>query len=119
MTVDGDAFVDGIRAYFSTYPDLAPGKSWVAGRALADGSAVVLYRTSHSPRVVGRRWMLGELARDFSPNDACSLASAVFANEVGEPDGPTAPLAVDWADGLVDDPSAVGWVVNRWTGAGG
>jgi len=119
VTVDGDAFVDSIRARFSAHPELAPGKSWVAGRARADGSAVVLYRASHSPRVLGRRWMLEELAQDFSPSDARSLASAVFANEVGEPDGPPASLAVDWADGLVDDPSAVGWVVNRWTGADG
>jgi len=119
MTVDGDAFVDAIRACFSTYPDLAPGKSWVAGRARADGSAVVLYWTPHSPQIIGRRWILEELAQDFSPNDACSLASALFANEVGEPDGPATALAVDWADGLVDDPSAVRWVVNRWTGADG
>jgi len=119
VTVDGDAFVDCIRARFSTYPDLAPGKSWVAGRARADGSAVVLYRASHSTRAIGRRWVLEELAKQFAPNDARSLASAVFAGEVGEPDGPTTALPVDWADDLVDDPSAVRWVVNRWTGADG
>jgi hypothetical protein len=119
VTVDGDAFVDSIRARFSANPGLVPRKSWVAGQARADGSAVILYRASYSPQVIGRRWMLEELATCFSPNDAQSLASAVFANEIGDPDGPTVSLAVDWADGLVDEPSAVGWVVNRWTGTAG
>ncbi|AJW77850.1 hypothetical protein [Clavibacter michiganensis] len=118
MKDDGELFVESIRERFLATPGLAPEKSWVAGRALADGSAVVLYRSLQSSRLIGRRWSLEELAASFSPNDARSLASAVFANEIGEPDGPTVSLACDWADGLVDDPAAVGWVVNRWTHAG-
>jgi len=119
VTAQAEAFVESIRTKFRKNPGLVPQKTWVAGRALADGSAVILYQVSYSTQVIGRRWMLEELAQRFSPSDARSLASAVFANEVGEPDGPTASLAVNWADGLVDDPSAVGWVVNRWTGANG
>ena len=40
------------------------------------------------------------------------------AADPGRPDpvdGPMTPLDVDWADGLVADPSRIGWVVNTWT----
>ena len=112
--VDADAFVSAIRRRFAASPSLAPEKTWVAGRAHADGTAVILYADGHG-RLLGRRWVLDRLAAGFAPRDARSLADAVYPNEVIEPDGPTTALDVDWADGLVEDPSRVGWVVNTWT----
>ncbi|MFH6678569.1 hypothetical protein [Clavibacter michiganensis] len=112
--VDGDAFVAAVRRRFEATPSLAPEKTWVAGRASADGSAVILYSDGQG-RLRGRRWVLERLAARFAPRDTRSLADAVYPNEVIEPDGPMTALDVDWADGLVEDPSRVGWVVDTWT----
>ena len=59
--------------------------------------------------------MPDRLAARFAPRDAPSLADAVHPNEVIEPEGPTTQLDLDGADGLVEDPSRVGWLVDTWT----
>jgi hypothetical protein len=112
--VDGDAFVAAIRRRFEATPSFAPEKTWIAGRANDDGTAVIIYSDGQG-RLRGRRWVLERLAAQFAPRDARSLADSVYPNEVIEPDGPMTPLDVDWADGLVEDPSRIGWVVNTWT----
>ncbi|WP_043671076.1 hypothetical protein [Clavibacter michiganensis] len=114
VPVDAEAFVAALQRMLGETPSIAPEKTWVTGRASGDGSAVVLYADGHD-RLLGRRWVLERLAPLFDPRDAESLASAVYANEIADADGPTTQLDVDWADGLVEDPSRVGWVVNTWT----
>jgi hypothetical protein len=112
--VDAEAFVQALRRMLGETPSIAPEKAWVAGRASADGTAVIVY-TDGTGRLLGRRWVLERLAVGFDPRDAESLASAVYANEIAAPEGPTTPLDVDWADGLVEEPSRIGWVVDAST----
>jgi hypothetical protein len=112
--VDAEAFVQALRRMLGETPSIAPEKTWVAGRAGADGTVVVVY-TDDTGRLLGRRWVLERLAVGFDPRDAENLASAMYANEIADPEGPTTPLDVDWADGLVDDPSCIRWVVDAST----
>ena len=109
MTVDNERFVATLWRRLDEDPTISPGKSWVAGRAHPDGTAVVLYRASADGPVVGRRWILSELVPLFGTEDAAVLASAVYASEIAEPEGDLGTLDVDWAAELVEDPSQVLW----------
>ncbi|MCK9894027.1 hypothetical protein [Frankia sp. AgB32] len=86
--------------------------AWVAGRVLGTDSVVMLYREGADGPVIGRHYLVPELASMFDANVATEeLARIVFVDEITDPSGPGRQLAVDWADGLVPDPSAVTW----WT----
>ncbi|SNQ51210.1 conserved hypothetical protein [Frankia canadensis] len=85
---------------------------WVAGRVLGADSVVLLYREGSDGPVIGKHYVLPELASMFSPNVTTEeLARIIFVDEITDPSGPGRHLDVDWADGLVSDPSAVTW----WT----
>ena len=45
--VDADAIVAAIRRRFGASPSPAPERPWIAGRANADGTAVILYADGH------------------------------------------------------------------------
>jgi hypothetical protein len=95
-------------------PNRLLGKSvvWVAGRVLDSDSVVMLYRERPDGPVIGRHYVLSDFASLFDPDlDTRDLARIIVVDEITDPSGPGRALDVDWADGLVADPSAVTW----WT----
>lgn len=109
MTVDQDVFVDTLKRKLGEIPTITPSKTWVAGRAHPDGTAVALYRATTDGPIIGRRWVLEALSRLFATEDALMLASAVYTSEIAEPEGDVHTLDVDWAADLVENPSEVLW----------
>ncbi|CAO5174090.1 conserved hypothetical protein [Frankia sp. AiPs1] len=85
---------------------------WVAGRVIGSDSVVMLYREWPDGPVIGRHYVVPELASLFDADVTTErLAEIIFVDEITDPGDPGEHLDVDWANGLVPDPSAVTW----WT----
>lgn len=84
----------------------------VAGRVNPDGRIVLVYRERTGGELLGRLVDLDEMKPLFDPNDPEWLADVVFSDEMSDPSGPGERLAVDWADGLVENPDHIGWHVS-------
>ncbi|WP_163547382.1 hypothetical protein [Candidatus Frankia nodulisporulans] len=86
--------------------------TWVGGRVLDSDHVVMLYREGAGGPVIGQHYQLSAFASMFDPETTTEgLAHIIFVDEITDPSGPGERLDVDWADGLVPDPSAVTW----WT----
>ena len=67
-----------LRDLFAERPSIAPEKSWLGGGASSDGRVTVLYRGRAGGPVVGRRYLLAELAKQFGTGDPAELATCVW-----------------------------------------
>jgi hypothetical protein len=105
-----DQFLKVLHALFVERPSIAPEKVWLGGGVSSDGGITVLYRGRTGGPVVGRRYDLVELASLFGTWVPSGLAECVWASEIAEPEDIGCARDVDWADGLIDDPSRVCWL---------
>jgi hypothetical protein len=103
-------FLMRLQSLFETDVDWNRGMQWVAGRALTDDIAVVLYQDRPNGPILGRRYVLSQERALFSDNDAAALAGEAWTGDFVDPSGPGQVLTVDWADGLCDAPRDVGWI---------
>ena len=99
-----------LRDLFAERPSIAPEKSWLGGGASSDGRVTVLYRGRAGGPVVGRRYLLAELAKQFGTGDPAELATCVWASEIAEPEDVGRLCDVDWAEGLIENPRQVRWL---------
>jgi hypothetical protein len=105
-----DAFLTELQRLFATDTDWNHGMQWVAGRALTDDIAVVLYRDHDAGAVLGRRYVMSDERRLFSDDSAAAVAGEAWTGDLVDPSGPGRTLSVDWADGLCDRPGDVQWI---------
>lgn len=105
-----EAFLSELQRLFETDTDWNRGMQWVAGRALTDDIAVVLYRDHAAGAVLGRRYVLSDERRSFSENSAVEVAGEAWTGDLIDPSGPGRTLSVDWADGLCERPGDVQWI---------
>ncbi|MBM7473819.1 hypothetical protein [Curtobacterium herbarum] len=96
-----DAFLVHLQHLFANDTDWNDGMQWVAGRALTDDVAVVLYRDRPGGPVLGRRYDLAVERALFTDDSAEAIAGEAWTGEL---------LPVDWADGLCDAPRSVHWI---------
>ena len=101
-----------LRDLFVQRPSIAPEKVWLGGAVGSDGVMTVLYRGRPHGPVVGRRYVLADLAPMFGTADPGALADCVWAGEIAEPEEPGRLLDVDWAVGIIDDPGQVHWLAS-------
>ncbi len=83
---------------------------WVNAGVSNTGHAVLIYKPQEGGPLVGRRWDLDRLGPLFGTDDPEVLAEQMWLNEVEDPDVRGQRLDVDWAAGLVDNPSEVLWL---------
>lgn len=104
-------FVARIVEFFATGPSDYIGSFELLGTR-ADGQiATVLYRENPQRPVLGERFDLAGWAELFDPElSPEDLADIAVAERLLDPTGYGTRLDVDWADGLVDDPSEIEWV---------
>ncbi len=107
-----DRFAHAIRDYFSIPGRaLQPDIRLEAAGTDAEGAVVILYRDRRNGTLFGRRYRVDELSLLFSPKTSPEdLATTVIVDDILEPSGPGRPLAVAWADGLVENPAEVRWL---------
>ena len=80
------------------------------GRVEDDGSLVVIYREHPRSEVLGWRRLREVLQRDFAPSDPESIASAVVANEIGDPSANIRHTGrSDWGKGLAFHGQLILW----------
>jgi hypothetical protein len=84
--------------------------TYVAGTALDGGRLVVLFTWMNKKEIFGYTIVIDEYAGYFEPNDPTSLASAIVSNDLAGPPGRGSTLNVNWAAGLVLNPSEVRWI---------
>lgn len=113
MSSESDAkrFCAAIVRYFSE-PDRAFGENveLIATRA-TDDVAIILYREFPTGPILGQRYELTDYATLFDPHlSPEELADIAFTDEITDPSGRGTRRDVDWADGLVEDPSSIEWL---------
>lgn len=113
-----EAFLAHLQHLFTTDTDWNDGTEWVAGRALTDDVAVVLYRDRPGGPVLGRRYDLAADRTLFTDDSAEAIAGEAWTGDFVDPSGPGELLPVDWADGLCDDPGSVQWIGAAQGGTG-
>ena len=80
------------------------------GRVEDDGSLVVIYREHPRSEVLGWRRLREVLQRDFAPSDPESIASAVVANEIGDPSAKIRQTGhSDWGQGPAVHAQSISW----------
>lgn len=109
-TALGQEFADALVAHFASDGFDFRDTRLVAAQAI-DDRVIVLYREYSSGPVLGRRYLLDE-AMEASGNfySAAELAGNAIDEDILDPTGRGIRLDVDWADGLIDDPSEIEWV---------
>jgi hypothetical protein len=108
---DPHEFIREIRAYFDV-PDRAHGDrvTIINTGIAADGVPVIIYTEYAGGPLVGMHVDLEKFAPLFGPGvTSAQLGEIVASNEIADPGGPGTHLDVDWADGLVPNPSEIGW----------
>jgi len=105
-----DTFLSELQHLFETDTHWNHDMDWVAGRALSDDVAVVLYRDRADGPILGRRYVMSEQRALFSDNSAEAVAGESWTGDLVDPSGPGELRAVDWADGLCDAPRDVRWI---------
>ena len=90
------------------------GPQLVGARATPDGTAVVVYREAAGASLLGRRYRLDAAAQLFAPDSSPAyLAGVAYADDLCDPSGTGWAADVDWADDVVPDPRAVGWLLGE------
>lgn len=81
----------------------------VATRAAGD-EFTVIYRQASSPQLFGLRGNAADYSALFEPRQTSSQLAAILLRSMSEPNGPGRRGPDLWGDGLVPDPSEIGWV---------
>lgn len=113
QTIDepfANEFVAAVRARFRDSELLRDGMEWVAGGVRSPDAAIILYRDRPGGPVLGRRYLLREYSALFGGETAQWLATEAWVSDITDPSGDGEPKDVDWAEGLVTDPTEVRWL---------
>ncbi|WIE76749.1 hypothetical protein [Curtobacterium sp. MCSS17_007] len=103
-------FVAAVRARFRDSDLLRDGMEWVAGGVQPPDVATILYRDRPGGPVLGRRYPLKEYSALFGGETVQWLATEAWVSDITAPSGDGERKDVDWAEGLVPDPTEVRWL---------
>ena len=105
-----EQFVDAVHDRFRNSAFLNEDMSWIGGGVRDPHDAVILYRDRPDGPVLGRLYELRSYSALFGGETAQWLANEAWLSDITDPSGDGEPKDVDWAVGLIDDPSVVSWL---------